>query len=257
MLVYEDGLAAGLDGLGVGAGEGHGVAGVLGELIEVVLVALGAVGAQQTAAREVLEAGIDELEAYLVVAAAAGLVRVEGGGGGVVEVDRGDDADLPAELLMYFLGDGLVGDSGRLVHVDGAGVGLVPGRDGGRGGGGVGAEAVAVVSDGGARDGEVHEVQGDGAVENGAAVVVEAGLGLHVIGVLKRAEVVRGGLDLGIAHAVADEEEHILGCGRGLRQGGGLRLGGLGYGSGAGRRGGLGLTAAGGEHAEQQHGGEE
>ena len=70
---------------------------------------------------------------------------VEGRRGGVVEVDAGDNADLPAELLVQLLGDGLIGHGAGLVNVDGAGVGLVAGGDGGGGGGGVVVVVVGVV----------------------------------------------------------------------------------------------------------------
>ena len=68
-----------------------------------------------------------------------------------------------------------------------------------------GAEAVGVVGDGGAGGLKIHKVQVLRAVQNGALVVVQAGLGLPVVLVLQGAQIVGGGLDLGIAHAVADE----------------------------------------------------
>ena len=86
-------------------------------------------------------------------------------------------------------------------HVDGAGVGLVAGGDGGGGGGGVGGKGVGVKGDGGAGSLKVHEVEVLRAVQNSALVVVQAGLGLPVILVIQRAQEVGRGLDLGIAHA--------------------------------------------------------
>ena len=75
-----------------------------------------------------------------------------------------------------------------------------------------GAKLLESIGHGAAGGLEVHEVERDRAVEHGAAVVVEAGLGLHVVVVGEGAEVVGGGLDLRVAHAVADEQEHVLGA---------------------------------------------
>ncbi len=146
----------------------------------------------------------------------------------MVQVDGGDDADLPALLVLELLGNGLILDGAGLIHVDGAGVGLVAGGDGGGGGGGVGGEGVGVIGDGGAGSLKVHEVEVLGAVEDGALVVVQTGLGLPVVLVLQGAQVVGGGLDLGVAHAVADEQEDVLGGldgrGRSGSQSGGMRF---------------------------------
>ena len=245
VLVDQDGLlGAGGDRLGLGMGLDHSVAGLLGHLIQVGLVAVLAGGLQQAAAGEVVEAGLHQLHADVVVVVAAGLVGVEGGGGGVVQVDRGDDADLIALLGLQLLGDGLILLSARLVHIDGAGVGLVPGGEGGGGGGGVGGEGIGVVGDGGAGGLKVHKVQVLGAVQDGALVVVQAGGGLPVVLVVESAQEVGSGLDLGIAHAVSDEQEDILGGLDGLvGYGGGghsalVVSGGGGVGGAAGQGGG-------------------
>ena len=118
---------------------------------------------------------------------------------------------------------------------DGAGVGLVAGGDGGGGGGGVGGKGVGVISHGGAGGLKVHEVEVLGTVQNGSAVVVQAGLGLPIVGVVQRTQEIGCGLDLGIAHAVANEEKHVFGGFDGGAGGGeGLNLGGRrGVGSGA------------------------
>ena len=246
VLVDDDHGAAG-DGLGLLLGHDHIVAGLLGQIIQIGLVALGSVRGEQTAAGEVLEAGLHQLQADVVVVVAAGLVGVEGGGGGVVQVDGGDDAHGVALLAVELLGDGLIFHGAGLVHVDGAGVGLVPGGDGGGGGGGVGGEGVGVVGDGGAGGLEVHEVQVLGAVQNSALVVVQAGSGLPVVLVVEGTQEVAGGLDLGIAHAVADEQEHVLGGLQGLV--------GVGH-SGGGDRLGLGLVLALGGHVAASQGGD-
>ena len=121
-------------------------------------------------------------------------------------------------------------------------------------------DGVGVIGYGAAGGLKIHEVQGDRAVEHGAAVVVEAGLGLHVVLVLKGSEVVGGGLYLRVAHAVADEQEDVFRGGAvSLSAGfslGGERGGAGGHvGRGGGRVFGRGL-AAGGEHHHDEHGGE-
>ena len=138
---------------------------------------------------------------------------VKSGGCGMVQIDRGDDAHGVALLRVELFGDRLVLDRARLVHVDGAGIGLVPGGDGGGGGGGVGGKGIGVVGHGRAGGFKVHEVQIAGAVQDRALVVVQTGLGLPVVLVGKGSHVVGSGLDLGIAHAVANEQKHIFGRG--------------------------------------------
>ena len=82
----EDGLGrVGVHLLGLGVGLGHGIARLGRQRIQVLLVPLLARGGEQAAAGEVLKAGVDQLQADFVVAGAAGLVGVEGGGSGVVQ----------------------------------------------------------------------------------------------------------------------------------------------------------------------------
>ena len=164
----------------------------------------------KAAAGKVVKVGGDQLLANLIVVVAAGLVGVESRGSGVVEVDGRDDADFPVLLVLELLGNGLIGSGAGLVHVDGAGIGLVSGGDGRGGGGGVGAEAVGVVSNSGAYRLKIHKVEVLRAIQLGALVVVQAGLGLPVVLVLQSTQIVRSGLDLGIAHTVADEQELSL-----------------------------------------------
>ena len=165
---------------------------------DLVVVGAGAVAVHflELAARKVFEAGIGQLYADLVVVLAGVLVGVEGGRGGVVDVDGGYHADLIAFLLVQLLGDGLVRHiAGPRAHVDDAALGLIAGGDGGRGGRGVRAEGCAVVGGHAADFGEGGEAQlplGDGPVVLGGALI-EAGR-----------------LDLGSAHAVADEQENVL-----------------------------------------------
>ena len=201
MLVNNEDLAVGGgDGLGLRLGHDHLVAGVGSQVVEAGLVLVGAGGLQQAAAGKILEIGAHQLLADLVVVGALGLMGVKGGGGGVVQVDGGDDANLPAELRVELFGDGLIGHGGGLIHIDGAGIGLVAGGEGGGGGGGVGAEGTGVVGDGRTGHGEIHEGKGHVAVQN----VVTAGVG-------QSAQIVGGGLELRVAHAVADEQKDILG----------------------------------------------
>ena len=212
ILVHQNGLLGiSAHSLGLLVGHGHGVAGFLGQIIQVVLVLLFTGGRQQAAAGKVVKVGGDQLLADLIVVVAAGLVGVESRGSGVVEVDGRDDTDFPVFLVLKLLGNGLIGSGAGLVHVDGAGIGLVSGGNGRGGGGGVGAEAVGVVSNSGTYRLKIHKVEVLRAIQLGALVVVQAGLSLPVVLVLQSAQIVRSGLDLGIAHTVADEQEHILG----------------------------------------------
>ena len=144
---------------------------------------------------------------------------VEGCGSGVVQVDRGDDAHLHPQLLVNLLGDRLINLGGCFVHIDGAGVGLVASGDRGGGGSGVGSEAVGIVGHNGTNRFKAHEIQRLGAVQHRTLVVVQAGNYLHIVAVGHGPEIVRRGLELGKAHAVSDEQEHILGCLDGLVRG--------------------------------------
>ena len=98
---------------------------------------------------------------------------------------------------MELLGDGLIGHvAGPGAHVDDAALGLVAGGDGGGGGSGVRAEGSAVVGGHAAHGGEAGKAQ----VSLGNSTVVVHG-----------ALIEAGGLDLGSAHAVADEQEDVFG----------------------------------------------
>ena len=176
---------------------GDDVVAVLGS--DLVVVGAGAVAVHllELTACEVFEAGVGQLFADGVVVLAGLLVCVEGSRGGVVDVDGGDDAHLVVLLGMELLGDGLIGHiAGPWTHIDDAALGLMAGGDGGSSGSGVGAEGGAVIGGHAAHLGKLGEAQlafSDGAV------------------VLHRALVEAGRLDLGRAHAVADEEEDIFG----------------------------------------------
>ena len=259
----DGGTGAGGQGFGLGLGLDDGVPGVGGQFIQVVLVLLSAGGLQQRAARKVVKAAFDQLQADVIVVVAADLVAVERRRGGVVEVDAGDDADLVAELVLEFFGDGLIGRGAGLVHVDGAAVGLVAGGDGGGGGGRVGAEAGAVVGLGAAGDGEIDEAQS-------VLMLQDRAVAAHAGAVFQRRQIVVGALDLGVAHAVANEQEDVLGragsgfFGGDLLGGGGggraFRRGVAGFGAFGRGAGGVGRSAAGrqaqrkGRRAQQGHG---
>ena len=221
LLGDNQGLAcAGLQGSGAGLGGNNVVAGLGSHLVVGGHIAA-AVVLLELAACEVLEAAVCQLNADLIVVLAAGLVCVESGGGGVVDVDSGDDAHLVALLAVELLGDGLEGHiPGPGLHIDDAALGLFAGSDGGSSRSGVGAEGSAVISSDAAHHGELHEAQVSGD---------------HSAVVLGGAQVEGGGLDLGQAHTVADEEEDVLGL-LGPEQEvlitGLLRLGGAGSGGG-------------------------
>ena len=164
-----------------------------------VVVGAGAVAVHllELAAGKVFKAGVCQLHADLVVVLAGLLMSVEGGGSGVVDIDRGDDAHLVALLGVQLFGNGLIGHiAGPGAHIDDTALGLVASGDGGCGGSGVRAERSAVVGSHTAHGGEAGEAQ--------------VGLG-HSAVVVHGAFVEAGRLDLGSAHAVADEQEDVLG----------------------------------------------
>ena len=114
----------------------------------------------------------------------------------MVHVNRGEHAHLVALLGVQLLRDGLERlGQGLGIHVDGARLGLVARGDGGRGGGGVGAERRGIVGGHAAHMREAHE--GKGALDNGAVV-------------FGRTLEIAGNLNLLVAHAVADEQEDVL-----------------------------------------------
>ena len=193
----DEGLACtSLEGSGVCL-TGDDVVAVLGS--DLVVVGAGAVAVHllELAACEVLEAGDGQLLADGIVVLAGLLMSVEGGGSGVVDIDRGDDAHLVALLGVQLFGNGLIGHiAGPGAHVDDAALSLVAGSNGGCGGSGVRAEGGAVVGGHTAHGGEAGEAQ--------------VGLG-HSAVVVHGALVEAGRLDLGSAHAVADEQEDVLG----------------------------------------------
>ena len=154
-------------------------------------------GLQIAAARQVVQgrAG-DALHGDLIVVVAAGLLGVVGRRCGVVHGHAGDDAD-PVAGLLGVLGDELEGGGQGHVVVDHAGQGLLTGGHGGGGGGGVRAEGGCVVGGHHAQIGELGEAQVGGNRELG-------------VGIRNRALVVLGGGHLGVAHAVADEHEHVF-----------------------------------------------
>ena len=213
----DDLFVSGGNGFGIGLGEGHLVAGGLRQVIQAGLVLVVAGDLLQTAASEVLEAGGNQLLADFVVIVPAGLMGVEGGGGGVVQVDGADDTHLPVLLAVELLRDGLVGFRAALIHVDHAGVGLLAGGNGGGGGGGVRGEGAGVEGHGGAGNLEVHEVQRHRAVQHSAlpGVILGAGQSLLVVLISQRTQIVGCRLELGIAHAITNEQKYILG---GLRR---------------------------------------
>src|SRR5699024_9974557 len=98
------------------------------------------------------------------------------------------------------------------------------------------AEAGAVVGLGAAGHREIDKAQGVLVLQNSAVAA-------HAGAVLQRREVVVGALDLGVAHAVANEQKDVFGrggrgLGRGFRLAAGRRRrgGGAGGGGSAGRR---------------------
>ena len=219
------------DGLGVGLRVGDLVACVRCKIIETGLVLVGAGDLFQAAAGKVFKAGRYKLFADLIVIVAAGLMGVERGRGRMVEVDGADDADLPALLAVELFRDRLIRCGAGDVHVDHAGVGLVAGGDGGCRGGRVRRKAARIVGHGRTGNVKIHKVQRLGAIEHRAraVVVAVAGKRLRIVAVCQCAEVVGRSLELRVAHAVADEQEYVLGSLRGFH----LLCGGLRFGRGS------------------------
>ena len=156
---------------------------------------------------------------------------VERGRGRMVEVDGADDADLPVLLAMELFRNRLIRCGAGDVHVDHAGVGLVAGGDGGCRGGRVRRKAARIVGHGRTGNVKIHKVQRLGAIEHRAraVVVAVAGKRLRIVAVCQCAEVVGRSLELRVAHAVADEQEYVLGSLRGFH----LLCGGLRFGRGS------------------------
>ena len=219
ILGNDQGLACtGGQGSCTGLGGDHVITGVGSHGVVIGAGAI-AVYLLELAAGKVLKAGVCQLHADLVVVLAGLLVGIEGSGGGVVDVHGGDDTHLIALLGVQLFGDGLVGHiAGPRAHIDDAALGLVAGGDGGGSGSGIRAEGGAVVGGHAAHLREAGKTQ----VSLGHSAVV-------VHGALVKA----CGLDLGSAHAVADEQENVLGlfehvqqtvlfvcCGRSIRLGG-------------------------------------
>ena len=115
----------------------------------------------------------------------------------MVNVHRGNDANLVALLLVELLCNGLIGHiTGPGAHIDDTALGLFAGSDGGGSGSGVRAEGGAVVGGHAAHLRELGKAQlclGDGTVVGDSALIEP------------------GRLDLGSAHAIADEQEDVLG----------------------------------------------
>ena len=176
---------------------GNDIVACLGSHFMVVGHSAVAVHFLELAACKVFKAGVCQLHADVVVIFAAFLVGIERCRGSVVDVDRGNDADFVASLLVQLLGNGLIGHiTGPGAHVDDAALGLVAGGDGSRGGSRIRAERSAVVGGHAAHFWELGEAQlrlGDCTVVGRSALIEP------------------GRLDLSRAHAVADEQEHILG----------------------------------------------
>ncbi len=189
-------VGTGGQGSGSSLGGHHVITGLSSHFVVVGNIAA-AVHLLELAAGKVLKAGVGQFHADLVVVAAAVLVCIEGSRGGVVDVHGGHHAHLVALLGVQLLGNGLIGHiAGPGAHVDDTALGLVAGGNGSGRGSGVRAEGGAVVGGHAAHMGEAGEAQ--------------VGLG-HSTVVVHGALVEPGGLDLGGAHAVADEQEDVFG----------------------------------------------
>ena len=213
MLVDQDHLAVRRrNGLGIGLRVSDLITRIGGQIIQAGFILVGAGGFFQAAACEIFKAGIHQLLADLVVIVAAGLMGIEGSGGGMVEVHRTDDAYLPALLAMKLFRNGFIRRGAGEVHIDHAGIGFVAGGNGGGSGSRVRRKAAGIIGHGRARHIKVHKIQALGAVQLALALfIVDAGQCFHIIGIVQCAEIVGGCLKLRIAHAITDEQKYILG----------------------------------------------
>ena len=130
----------------------------------------------------------------------------------MVQVDGGNDTNLHAQLPVDLLGNGFKGFGAGDIHIDGTRVGLATSRNGSRSGCGVRCERVGIIGHCGACGFKVHEVQVLRSIQGSPLVVVQTGLSQEIILVLQCAQKVGSRLNLGIAHAVTDEQEYVLGC---------------------------------------------
>ena len=171
------------------------VAGIARRLVQIDAVIAGARGVEQAATGEVVEPARNKLLANLAIVLARLLMGVEGRRRRVVQIHAGEHAYLVAELALQFLGDGLEALGSVRRHVDDPAGRLAPRGNGGGRGGGIRAERGAIVGVLGTDDREVHEAHAlDGRFFPSLLGTVEVGRRLN----------------LRVAHAVADEEEHVL-----------------------------------------------
>ena len=132
----------------------------------------------------------------------------------MVQVDGGNHAYLPILLSMELFRNGLEGLGAGNIHVDHAGVSFPTGSNGSGSRSGVRSEGAGIVSNRRTGSFKIHEAQLFGAVQHSAAAafIVHAGQCLGIVLVSDGTQVVSSCLELGVAHTVADEQEHILGC---------------------------------------------
>ena len=117
----------------------------------------------------------------------------------MVQVDRADHTDVVALVVQLFC-NGFIFHRHGLIHVDGAGIGLVAGGKGGRSGGRVRAEGGGVIGHCRTRYREIHKVQRLVSIED--VVVILIGYCAQIVGCC---------LKLWVAHTVSDEHENIFG----------------------------------------------
>ncbi len=201
----------------VGVVQGEAV--LLGDFQQILLGLVRAGGLQEAAAaQEIHHVAGQALHGDVIIGAALGGFGIVGRGGGMVQGHAGDHAHLHAGFLGIF-GDDLVSVLGvglkallalLIAHVDAARQDAVAGGHGGGGGGAVRGKAGGIIGE--------HLA---GHRESG-----EAQRCLHrrfALSILLGAKEVLRGRGLGIAHAVADKEEDVLGSlgGSLCRKGGG------------------------------------
>ena len=125
----------------------------------------------------------------------------------MVQVDGADDANLPTLLVVELFCNGLIGSCTTFIHIDHSGVGFFAGSNGSCGRSGVGSKRAGVVGHSRTGNRKVHKAQIHRTVQYSTftSVILGAGQSLFVIVVSDSTQIIGSGLELRIAHTIADE----------------------------------------------------
>ena len=167
-------------------------------VIQAFFVAVSTVWFEQCAACKVIKVRSNQFFTDFIVVVSACLMAVESSWSCMVEVYRRYNTDVIA-FISELLCNCFVFYCHGLIHVDGAGIGLVSGRNGSCCRSRVWAERCGIVSYCGTCYWEVHKGQCFVAVQN-----------IIVICVCYCTQIVRSCLELWVAHTITDEQEYIF-----------------------------------------------